>query len=298
MTYVSMDNVRVRVEQLKSIQSVPAILIPLLHRLDKPTEDVDIQKVVELIAHDNSLAAQTLHMANSPLYGRRQTIGTVRGAVLALGVSRVREIATACCVLNLLPQDIGSIDPRVFWEHSLGCALVSRRFARKIGFAEPEKAYLAGLLHDLGFLVNLLVLRDEFRAVAALAYSTRIPLEEAEARLLGFTHGFTGDLLAEAWDLGSEIKEVIRRHHQVERATSHRSLVALVSLSDLLCRTCGLGYGYTEALQVDSTREYGWQVLMQEHPALARFDWFTFAHELDAYVKEVRQLVAVLFRIS
>ena len=152
MSKISMDALHAKVEQLDSIPSIPAILVPLLRCLDEPAESVDVQRIIDLIGHDKSLTAQTLHMANSPLFGRWQAIQTVRGAVLALGTSRVRDLATACCLLKLAPKAGGHPDPRVFWEHSLSCALVARRFARKIGYEDPERAYICGLLHDIGMI--------------------------------------------------------------------------------------------------------------------------------------------------
>jgi HD-like signal output (HDOD) protein len=63
----------------------------------------------------------------------------------------------------------------VFWENSLGCALVCRHLARKINLSDPGKAYLAGLLHDLGIIVNLWVLPKEFRAAWETAKAEGIP---------------------------------------------------------------------------------------------------------------------------
>ncbi len=142
-----------KIEQLDSIPSVDAILQPLVSYLQQPMESMDLQRVVDLISHDNSLAAQCMHMANSPLFGRWQTITSTRGAVIALGLQRMRDIAVSCCVLKLLPGGWDENNPLVFWEHSLACALVARRVAKRVGMKDPEQAYLAGLLHDLGFVV-------------------------------------------------------------------------------------------------------------------------------------------------
>src|SRR5947209_6915296 len=105
-------------EQIDTLPSLPAILLPLLKQLDQPLDVIDVSRVVELIAHDEALAAQCLHMANSALFGRWQRVDSVRGAVVALGVSRVREIATACSLMRLVPVAQTSIDPQVFWQHS------------------------------------------------------------------------------------------------------------------------------------------------------------------------------------
>ena len=69
-------------------------------------------------------------------------------------------------------------NPSVFWRHSLGCALVCKEFAERIGFPDPDRAYLAGLLHDLGIVVNSLTFPEEFRAAFDTATRTNRPLDE------------------------------------------------------------------------------------------------------------------------
>src|SRR5438094_10062167 len=59
--------------------------------------------------------------------------------------------------------------------------------ARKIGFSEPGKAYLAGLLHDIGIIAQLWVAPAEFRATMERASAEHIPLHEAEQAVLGIT---------------------------------------------------------------------------------------------------------------
>jgi len=81
-------------------------------------------------------------------------------------------------------------------------------------------------------------------------------------------------------------------------ASTERSLVVLVSLSDLLCRMGGLGYGYSEDRQVNFLEEPGFTILEKECPKLNSFDWARFTFELEAYLDEVHQLVNLLYRGS
>jgi HD-like signal output (HDOD) protein len=264
--------------------------------LEQPVDSLDIQEVVDLISKDKSLAAQCLQFANSPLFGRWQNIDSVRGAVLAVGMQRMRDIAVSCSVLKLTPSGNTYLDPVVFWEHSLGCALLSRRFAHKIGFADPGKAYLAALLHDLGIIAYLWVAPQEFAQALNLARSEHIPLHEAELRTLGMTHGESGSIVAEKWRLSPDLVEVVGCHHAPQNASSSRALVALVSLSDLLCRMSTLGYGYAEEREVDFMKEPGFEVLLQECPNLRNFDWARLTFELEGYLDEVHRLVTTLYR--
>ncbi len=213
-------------EGLHHIPTIPAVLAPLLRYLEQPVEQIDVQKVTDLIAQDKSLAAQCLQMANSPLFGRWKKIDSLRGAVVGLGFHRLSDIAMSCGVLNMMPKNGlgGGIDPVVFWEHSLGCALVCRQFARLISYPDPGKAYLAGLLHDLGIIVNLWVIPKEFGAAYEVARTQGIPLHEAEQSVLGFTHCDSGRLLADKWDLSPDLREVVSMHHSLEESLNAHSL--------------------------------------------------------------------------
>jgi HD-like signal output (HDOD) protein len=289
--------IRNKIEQIDTLPTLPAILLPLLKQLDQPLDFVDVPRVVELISSDEALAAQCLHMANSSLFGRWQRVDSIRGAVVSLGVSRVREIATACSLMRLMPINQTSIDPQVFWQHSLGCALVSRRLAKIIRFKDPEKAYLGGLLHDIGIIANILIAPGDFERAIEHARTTGLPLDQAEREVLGYTHALTGELLSMRWSLQPIIGEVIRRHHDVLNALTAPALTALVSLSDMVCRMARLGYGYMESREFNFASEPAWPILAAEYPALQNYGWRGFTSELSSYVIEVQRLVNVLFRV-
>jgi HD-like signal output (HDOD) protein len=285
-----------RIEGLQNIPTIPAVLAPLLRYLEQPVEQLDVQRVTDMIAQDKSLAAQCLQMANSPLFGRWQKIDSLRGAIVGLGFHRVSDIAMSCGVLNLMPKDSAGIDPVVFWEHSLGCALVCRHFARKISYPDPSKAYLAGLLHDLGIIVNLWVLPKEFSEAYEFARAQGIPLHEAEQSVLGFTHCESGRMLADKWELAPDLREVVSLHHNLQESHDHAGLVALVEISDLLCRMSGLNYGYMENRQVNLLDQTGFSVLSQQCQGLKDFDWARLTFEMDSYMDEVRALVRTIYR--
>jgi HD-like signal output (HDOD) protein len=290
------DNLRKRMEGLRQIPTIPAVLAPLIRYMQQPVEQLDVQKITDMIAQDKSLAAQCLEMANSPLFGRWQKVETLRSAVIGLGFQRVGDIAMSCGVLNLMPRNGGSIDPVTFWEHSLGCALVCRHFARKISFPDPGKAYLAGLLHDIGVIVNLWVLPKEFEAAFEVGKKEGIPLHEAERKVLGFDHCESGRLLAEKWDLPADLIQVVAFHHSPSSSTDRTGLVALVELGDLLCRMSGLNHGYVEARQVNVVEEPGFAMLAEKCPLLKEFDWARLTFELDGYMDDVHALVRTIYR--
>jgi len=289
-----LEDVRSKIQALDAIPAIPAVVMPLASMLRQPAEDVNLRKVVDLISYDSTIASQCLRMANSPLFGRR-AVETISSAVITLGLSRVQAITLGCCLRSVLPADKWAIDVLTFWRHSLGCALVSSKMAHLIGYPDPEKAYACGLLHDLGILVNSLVATDEFRRVLRMAMEEKIPLHRMEQEYVGYTHAETGRILAECWHLPDEFSEVMQYHHDVANARIARALVALVHLSDLLCRLRDLGHGYYEAIGVDLSGDLAWSILVEHYPALERIDLARVSMDIDGKMEEITATVNAVF---
>jgi HD-like signal output (HDOD) protein len=295
MNTETLERLRSKIVRIDAMPSIPVILRPLLKCLDQPTEQIDVNRIVELVSYDKSIAAQCIRMANSALYNRNSPAETVKTAVMSLGMWRVRDLLFSNALSNVIPQDRWVVDPTVFWRHSLGCALVCRKFAEMIEYPDAEKAYLAGLLHDIGILVNCMVAPQEFKAIMDKATREQIPLDEAEKAILGFTHSDSGRVLAEAWKMPHDLIEVIELHHEIGDPQRGGPLVALVHLSDLLCRLRDLGYGYYEPCQVDFANEPGWLYLTMQFPQMSEIDLARFTFSLDEYAREVAELVATVF---
>ena len=173
--------------------------------------------------------------------------------------------------------------------------MVCRKFSEKLATADTEKAYMTGLLHDIGFMVNCMAFSKEFATAMERACREEIPLDEAERATMGFTHCETGQALAERWKLADDVIEVIAHHHAIERSEKAQPLVALVHLSDLLCRMRGLGYGYYERHKVDLIADPAWAILSKEYRDLEGMDLVRFTFELDEAVQEIHALVATVF---
>jgi putative nucleotidyltransferase with HDIG domain len=295
MNTSTLDNLRARIANIDALPAIPVILRPLLHCLDQPVEEIDVDRIVELISYDKSITAQCIRMANSALFMRGTPAETVRSAVMSLGMWRVRDLLFSNTLSKVIPANRWVVDPAVFWRHSLAVAMVCRKFAEMIDYPDPEKAYLAGLLHDIGTVVNCMIAPREFHAATEKASREHIPLDEAEQGTMGFTHSDSGRILADAWKIPEDIGDAIELHHRIGDPERGGPLVALVNLSDLLCRMRDLGYGYTEYRQVDFANEPGWLYLTMKYPAMAEIDLARFTFSLDEYAKEVSDLVATIF---
>jgi len=91
----------------------------------------------------------------------------------------------------------GMVGKEVFWRHALGTASVAQGLGHELRAKGAEELYLAGLLHDIGILVNGVLFAQEFGDILEEATQKKLPLEEVEQVILGFTHAESGRILAE-----------------------------------------------------------------------------------------------------
>jgi len=292
---IGTDVLRRRIGNLGTLPVMPSVLQSLTECLSGNPEKVSIDRIVELISYDKSLASQVLRMANSALFRRRNEIESLREGVMSLGIWRIRDLVYSCTLPALLGKSKDGIAPTVFWRHALGTALVSQHLAQRLAIPNVEKFYLAGLLHDLGILVNSILFPEQFPAVLKLAETTEAPLYEVEMHELGFSHCESGRILAGHWKLPEDISGTIEFHHHPRMDAPHTDLTCTVYLADLLCRLRGLGYGYYEAREFDLAAEPAWQVLQKKYPAAAALDLALFTFELDEHANHVRDLVDSIF---
>ena len=286
-----------KLESVRNLPTVPAVLIPLLQYMEQPVDKIDVHQVVNLISQDKSLAGHCLQVANSALFGCSHQVETIQTAVVALGLERVQQIAASCSLLRLMPDVYLGVNPSVFWSHSLACALVAREFAVKIGFPDPAKAYAAGLLHDIGIIAILWVSPHDFRRSYEEACHDRLPLHDIEEKVLGITHCETGKLIARNWRLSVELTEVIGSHHRPAKSTVNPVLTSIVCVSDLLCRLGGLGYGYSEGPKPNSAEKAAFSILETKYPSLRPFDLARFSFDAEMMLDQVRTLVSHIYGV-
>lgn len=284
-----------RVQSIETLPSIPAVLLPLMELLNAPPDKVNLDEVVKLVSYDNTIALQTLRIASSPLFGLAKAPQSIKAAVMTLGLRRVGAMVLTSCLGQAFPTKGWALDPTIFWRHSLGCAMVCRKLSEKLRVIEVDKAYMAGLLHDIGLLVNCLAFPKEFAPALETASQRNLPIVEAERETMGFTHCETGRALAERWRLDEDIVQVIAHHHNIQKSESAQVLVSLVHLGDLLCRMRNLGYGYYERQKVDLIEDPAWGVLLKEYRDLENLDLVRFTFELDDDMVEIGMLVSIIF---
>src|ERR1019366_8816750 len=144
---------------LARIPAFPPIVLRLLDLLAR--DDVEIRELVALISSDPAFSAQILRVANSPLFGFRWRIDSLQSALVLLGLRRVRALTMTVATANHMKAALKIEELSRCWRHMLACALLTEELARSCSVFE-DRAYTAGLMHDLGRLGLLLAYPAEY----------------------------------------------------------------------------------------------------------------------------------------
>jgi putative nucleotidyltransferase with HDIG domain len=157
-------------------------------------------------------------------------IGSLREAIVLLGINRVRDILFGVCFSKLLPVRHKDFDYTLFWQHSMAVADCTRQLANYTGISE-EISFTAGLLHDIGRLIIVVLYPDDF---SRIINESNQSLSVAERQLLGFDHLEIGSKAAKHWNLPIAIQEAIELHETPPVPDSTKSLALLVYVANLL----------------------------------------------------------------
>src|SRR4030088_3120328 len=103
--------IRERVQGIETMPAITAVFLPLLKLLSGSAEDAEVDEVVRLVSYDNTIAAQCLRVAGSPLFGLAQPPKSIKAAVVNLGLRRVETILLTCCLGQAFPTKKWVLDP-------------------------------------------------------------------------------------------------------------------------------------------------------------------------------------------
>ena len=229
--------------KMKDLPTLPILVAKILQTASSPTASArDLQA---LIALDAGLTAKVLRLANSSFYGQQRRITTLGDAVVILGSNTIRNLTLSASMLDSLqPRGAARVfDWRAYWEHCNGVALCARRLARRQGLPGPavEEAFVAGLLHDIGKLFLGKYCPDLLAEVVLTSDTFRIPMVDAEWRLMSTTHALLGQQIAEQWSFPPGLCSAIGAHHDPESWRDDPTLTYLVHAADVLTQQAGIG---------------------------------------------------------
>ena len=229
-----------------TLPSLPGVAKELLAVTRESVDTIPISKVAQSVEKDPSLAARLLRVANSPYFGVPREVSNVHQALTLIGLDEALSIIHFYLLTHAFPQDSTHDEQAILrlWLHNWACATVAQMLGQPkfLVQSKPSDLYLAGLMHDVGRVLLAVSLPKMLDACFGLAQAEKIPLREAERRILGIDHSVLGGYMIEKWNLPKSLQEAAAYHHWPEEA-SERSVevAAVVQLADMIAHRSAIG---------------------------------------------------------
>jgi len=240
---MSIPDLKKVIAGIDDLPTLPRTVLKITELINDPKSSA--KDLARIITDDQVLTARLLKLVNSSFYGFPQRISTVTNAIVLLGFDAIRSLLLTTSVFDLFGgrSRKRKQDQEKFWDHSLGCAVGAKVIGNFLRHDKIEELFVTGLLHDIGKIVEMLLMPSEFAKVVATINKGNILMVTAENQVLGYNHAEIGKLLAEKWNLPVKLVQVIAHHHQPSLAGTFILEASIVHLADIFCRALNMGSG-------------------------------------------------------
>jgi putative nucleotidyltransferase with HDIG domain len=222
--------------EVSSFPSMPRARIKLRVLLDKA--DVSITEIEEILRHDPGLATNILRLANSTYFGLSTKVGSLKQAVMLLGVKRFGQIAFSASMSKTMEKAVEgyNLSPGELWLHSIAVSNTAETLAKNRKITETDDVFTPALVHDMGKLVLGKFVKEELQKIESIT-SNAIPLDVAEHMVLGTDHAEIGALILAKWSFPIDIVNSVRWHHNPESIKTSNMQSDIVYLSNHMCQS-------------------------------------------------------------
>jgi HD-like signal output (HDOD) protein/ActR/RegA family two-component response regulator len=218
---IDSQELRIQLGAVGALPPLPSTFAALQRALADPC--IDLSKVSAIIEKDPAVSAKVLQVCNSAFFRLPRRVSGIKQAVNYLGLSTVRSMVLSAELFRPGKPLSPALDLGQMQRHALSVAAIARELAADAPWAED--AFLAGLLHDVGFLLLARQFKDQMQQ-ALEATAAGMPLAEAEQKYVGVSHGVAGGYLLGLWGLPYEIVEAVA-NHEVPTLVAHSSFGVL-----------------------------------------------------------------------
>jgi HD-like signal output (HDOD) protein len=221
------------IEKFTDIHPLPHI-VTTISQLIADTEST-MKDFEEVIKMDPVLVTRLLRLVNSPFYGLAQTVDSIGRAVAFLGMKNLHNLIVADALKSIFVTDetISVFSKKRLWLHSAAVSICSKMVAERIFGINGDDAFLCGILHDFGLLVEEQVERQAFHGICTSCSSTS-DLINLEHQAFATDHCEIGYYMTLDWNMPVTIQEAIRDHHLLSDSLQPSSLTGIVQISEYL----------------------------------------------------------------
>lgn len=236
-------------KNFKQMKTLPHIAIRLTRLLGD--ENTTVKNLEEVIKLDPTLILRVLRLVNSAYYGLMQKVKSVSDAVVYLGLDNIRNMVVVEALKDIFKQGKNgdAFSREKLWLHSAVVGICCQMISERMFSQKGEDAFLCGILHDIGIIVEDQVAPEQFLLVCNAYLADKKSFMDHESGFIGTTHCSVGYHLAKEWKLPAEVQKGIRHHHKLQEKIVPDSIPGILQLSEYLATQMG----YTAMPDMEAT---------------------------------------------
>lgn len=227
------------IRKFKDVKTLPHVVTSLSGLIANPESTMkDFEEVIKM---DPTLVVRLLRLVNSPFYGLSSRVDSISRAVAYLGMKNLHNMAITDALKSIFQENIKSsvFSREKLWLHCAAVSICAKMIAERIFETNGDDAYLCGILHDFGLIVESQVEPEKFFAVCEASRSGK-KMTDLEREYLGTDHCEIGYLLTVDWEMPQAIQSAIRDHHLTSGSYPPESLTGIIQIAEYITGQLGL----------------------------------------------------------
>lgn len=221
------------IAKFSDIQTLPHVVTQLSKLM--ADNNATMKQFEDVIKMDPILVVRLLKLVNSPFYGLVQKVDSISRAIAFIGMKNLHSIAVTEALKTIFidRKDSSVFSRQRLWLHCAAVSICSKMVAERIFGINGDDAYLTGILHDFGLIVEEQLLGSTFLEMCGNSTSTTTMLEQ-ERSLFQTDHCEIGYLMVLEWCMPAPIQEAIRDHHACLDNVEPQSLTGILQIAEYL----------------------------------------------------------------
>ncbi len=225
-----------------TIPPQPQIMVDLHMEMAMP--NMDLEKISQIISKDVGLSGGVLKIVNSPFFGLRNSISSIRQALSLLGIENIVNIVNSLSIRTSLSfSDINAFTK--VWDNDMDVAMTAAALAKMLGVCSPDEAYTLGLFHNSGIYLLMDKYKNYLSELSTAYANQHAPITDHENALFNTNHAVVGYFIARAWKLPHALSSAIAEHHKTDAIFADQShtgdqkknLLAVLKIAENTCRS-------------------------------------------------------------
>lgn len=269
-----MPSARELIQKFSDLKTLPHVAIKVTQMVN--SESSTMQDFEDVIKLDPILVVRLLKLVNSPYFGLANKVESISKAVVFIGMKNLRNLVAVEALRELYKdKDEGaSFSRQNLWVHSATVAILSQMIAKRIFGLDGENEFLAGIIHDIGLIVEDQLEPELLRQACQQFVEGDGSIIQYEQEVVETHHAKVGGILASEWNMPDDVLLAIKKHHDQVKAYPIPSPVSILHISEYIANRMKYGAmkGRVEGLPSYLTghmkeRMADYKVLIKDLPA-------------------------------